>query len=145
MHHSNDVDNDDDDHHRHQLPVESSSYSPNISFTLSSSSSSPSSITLPSLCSSTNSYQKLSTTITSSDQYYYQDYSHRGKRRRQVSSPLEIHNKLNNENDLLQTPSKNRRCSSFNSQKCLTSKQSMKLLNNIHHKNNNNNNNSSGK
>ncbi|XP_018647105.1 LOW QUALITY PROTEIN: Dentin sialoprotein (DSP)], putative [Schistosoma mansoni] len=91
--------------------------------------------TLSSLCSTSSSNQ-ISTTIIPSS-HIHQDNSYRGKRR-QVSSPSEEHNKLNNDNDFIQTPSKNRRCSSFNSQKCLTNKQFTESITN-------NNDNSSGK
>ncbi|CAH8643106.1 unnamed protein product [Schistosoma haematobium] len=92
------------------------------------------SILCSSLCSASSSDQ-ISTTITPSS-HLHQDNPYRGKRR-QVSSPLEEHNKLNNENDFIQTPSKNRRCSSFNSQKYLINKQFTESLDN------NNSNNSS--
>ncbi|KAH8862820.1 Trinucleotide repeat-containing gene 18 protein [Schistosoma japonicum] len=75
----------------------------------------------PSLCSA-NSHSR-STTLHSDGHCCHQDQNHRGKRR-QFSSPLEEHNRLNSENDFAQTPSKNRRCSSFNSQKCLNRKPS---------------------
>ncbi|KAK4475020.1 hypothetical protein MN116_000758 [Schistosoma mekongi] len=90
-----------------------------LSCSLNMSSLSPS-IT-PSLCFA-NSHGRT-TTLHSNGHCYHQDQNHRGKRR-QFSSPLEEHNRLNNENDFTQTPSKSRRCSSFNSQKCLINKSS---------------------